>query len=269
MRLLQTMGTWLAQGYRAAYIKPQPLPPVIHPHSGGWRDGGVPHSRSHDGTPRAFPPHPKRQEAVRMASLAFSLPRSAPRHRDGPVMSANSPLRGRFFNRPLAASPPHPIRSSFTSKSTPPIKRMAWRSPKKRKPAPRRRWLSLRLSRKRCSCFSSSSHPSPVLRPAAWTTHRGLPAKAASHEKNLLNIFVRLADLNGNLSGRFFAVHSVSFFFSTDITSACLVNRKPPGPRQRHARGPGFFRAGQTPSFSWPFSASVPRRRKPARLPRA
>lgn len=198
-----------------------------------------------------------------------SLPRSAPRHRDGPVMSANSPLRGRFFNRPLAASPPHPIRSSFTFKSTPPIKRMAWRSPKKRKPAPRRRWLSLRLSRKRCSCFSSSSHPSPVLRPAAWTTHRGLPAKAASHEKNLLNIFVRLADLNGNLSGRFFAVHSVSFFFSTDITSACLVNRKPPGPRQRHARGPGFFRAGQTPSFSWPFSASVPRRRKPARLPRA
>lgn len=70
-----------------------------------------------------------------------SLPRSAPRHRDGPVMSANSPLRGRFFNRPLAASPPHPIRSSFTSKSTPPIKRMAWRSLKKRKPAPRRRWL--------------------------------------------------------------------------------------------------------------------------------
>lgn len=65
-----------------------------------------------------------------MASITPPVRSPAP---DGPVMSANSPLRGRFFNRPLAASPPHPIRSSFTSKSTPPIKRMAWRSPKKRK----------------------------------------------------------------------------------------------------------------------------------------
>lgn len=120
----------LPKGIGRHCIKPQPLPPVIHPHSGGWRDGGVPHSRSHDGTPRAFPPHLKRQEAVRMASLAFSLPQSAPQHRDEPVMSADSPLRGRFFNQPLATSPPHPARSSFTSRSTPPIKRMAWRSPK-------------------------------------------------------------------------------------------------------------------------------------------